>query len=188
MKNLVNCTTSDLDYFSQKKSQNIIRDGVLTYYPADLKSDRQATITIESSPHFLDLSKAQLYAKIKVYKFNKETDAMAELTNTDTISLTNNTLHSLWSQADLFLNDKKIENKMLYGLQSYVQDLMNYSNEAKESSLQAQGWFTDTPGELNNVTFLPETGKEATQKFNKGALSRKKRSRISWTNPHGFLF
>ena len=66
MKNLINCASSDFDFFSEQLSQDMLRDGVLTYYPADLKSDKQATILIEGSPHFLDLAKAQLYVKIKV--------------------------------------------------------------------------------------------------------------------------
>jgi hypothetical protein len=111
MKNLINCTSSDFDFFSEQKTQNMIRDGVLTYFPADLKSDTQATILIEGSPQFLDLSKAQLYVKVKVYKYDKSTNLTAPLSNTDTISLTNNTLHSLWSQIDLYLNDAKVENR-----------------------------------------------------------------------------
>jgi hypothetical protein len=125
MKNLINCTSSDFDFFSEQKTQNMLRDGVLRYFPADLKADRQATIQIEASPQFLDLSKAQLYVKLKVYKYDKSIETTPELVDTDTVSICNNTLHSLWSQIDLYLNDAKVENKMFYGLQSYIQDLLN---------------------------------------------------------------
>jgi hypothetical protein len=71
MKNLINCTSSDFDYFSEQNTQNILRDGQMAYYAADLKSEGQATITIAASPQFLDLSKAQLYVKIKcIYRYN----------------------------------------------------------------------------------------------------------------------
>jgi len=172
MKNLINCTSSDFDFFTEQKTQNMIRDGVLTYFPADLKSDTQATILIEGSPQFLDLSKAQLYVKIKVFKYDKSTNLTAPLTNTDTISLCNNTLHSLWSQIDLYLNDTKVENKMLYGLQSYIQDLLNHNKEYKQSCLQAQGWFDDDAGQMNNVTVIKNES-STTQEFNKGLLKRR---------------
>jgi hypothetical protein len=56
MKNLISCTTSDMNFFEEQKYQNMLRDGVNTYFPADLKSEKQVNITIESSPHFLDLT------------------------------------------------------------------------------------------------------------------------------------
>jgi hypothetical protein len=135
MKNLINCTSSDFDFFSEQKTQNMIRDVVLTYFHL-----------WGSSPQFLDLSKAQLYVKVKVYKNDKSTNLTAPLLNTDTISLTNKTLHSLWSQIDLYLNDAKVEIKMFYGLQSYIQDLLNHNREYKQTCLQAQGWFDDEAG------------------------------------------
>jgi hypothetical protein len=172
MKNLINCTSSDFDFFSEQKTQNMIRDGVLTYFPADLKSDTQATILIEGSPQFLDLSKAQLYVKVKVYKYDKSTNLTAPLSNTDTISLTNNTLHSLWSQIDLYLNDAKVENKMFYGLQSYIQDLLNHNREYKQTCLQAQGWFDDEAGQMNNVTLIKNESIQ-NQEFNRGLVQRR---------------
>jgi hypothetical protein len=154
MKNLINCTSSDFDFFSEQKTQNMLRDGVLTYFPADLKADRQATIQIEASPQFLDLSKAQLYVKLKVYKYDKSIETTPELVDADTVSICNNTLHSLWSQIDLYLNDAKVENKMFYGLQSYIQDLLNYNLESKVTCLQAQGWYNDISGQMDNIIFL----------------------------------
>ena len=67
MKNLINCTSSDFDYFSEQNTQNILRDGQMAYFAADLKSEGQATITIAASPQFLDLSKAQLYVRLNLY-------------------------------------------------------------------------------------------------------------------------
>jgi hypothetical protein len=47
MKNLISCTTSDMNFFEEQKYQNMLRDGVNTYFPADLKSEKQVNITIE---------------------------------------------------------------------------------------------------------------------------------------------
>jgi len=175
MKNLINCTSSDFDFFSEQKTQNMLRDGVMTYFPADLKADRQATIQIEASPQFLDLSKAQLYVKLKVYKYDKSIETTPEMVDTDTVSICNNTLHSLWSQIDLFLNDAKVENKMFYGLQSYIQDLLNYNLESKLTCLQAQGWYSDTSGQMDNMVFIKsaDTTVASTQKFNVGLVDRR---------------
>jgi hypothetical protein len=140
MKNLISCTTSDMNFFEEQKYQNMLRDGVNTYFPADLKSEKQVNITIESSPHFLDLTKCQLYTKIQVYKFDKSEEIPSifpALNDKDTISLA------------LMLNDDKIENKMLYGLQSYIQDLLGHNIERKLTCLQAQGWYNDTAGEMD---------------------------------------
>ena len=64
-KNLISCTSSDFDFFSEQNTQNMIRDGVMSYVAGDLKTEGQVTITVDDSPHYLDLSKAQLYVKIK---------------------------------------------------------------------------------------------------------------------------
>ena len=58
-----------------------------------------------------------------------------------------------------------------------MRDLLNFSTEKKASSLQPQGWFDDTPGEMDNVTYIG-TGTAgapgANQTFNTGATTRRK--------------
>ena len=174
-KNLISCTSSDFDYFSEQNTQNMIRDGVMSYVAGDLKTEGQVTITVDDSPHYLDLSKAQLYVKIKVYKYNKDDDSSEvkpALKDSDTVSLCNNTLNSLFSQIDLYINDTKVESKMQYGLQSYIQDLLNYNIEAKNTSLQSQGWYNDTAGEMDNIIFIRDTTK-TNQTFNQGLVNRR---------------
>ena len=60
------------------------------------------------------------------------------LKDTDAVSLCNNTINSLFSRIDLYINETKVESKMQYGLKSYIQYLLNYNIEAKSTSLQSQ--------------------------------------------------
>jgi hypothetical protein len=62
---------------------------------------------------------------------------------------------------------------MLYGLQSYFQDLLGHNIERKLTCLQAQGWYNDTAGEMDNVVFLPSETPNATQTYIKGGVDRR---------------
>jgi hypothetical protein len=97
------------------------------------------------------------------------------MVDADTVSICNNTLHSLWSQIDLYLNDAKVENKMFYGLQSYIQDLLNYNLESKVTCLQAQGWYNNISGQMDNIIFFKsdDANVASKQKFNTGLVERR---------------
>ena len=56
----------------------------------------------------------------------------------------NNTLHSLFSQLDVSLNDVPISSSTpTYLYRAYIETHLNYGNDAKESSLNAGLYYMD---------------------------------------------
>ena len=178
MNQIIDCTTSDLDFFSPPLYQNMIEKSIIAYHPADLKSDRIVQIQIAKSPQYIDLCKSELYVQLKIFKTNETNPGLEEkLTNSDTISVVNNIMSSLFKQVDLCLNNKPVESKVMYGQLAYMRDLLNFSSEKKMSSLQSQGWYDDTPGQMDNIVYLGTgtSGQEGVdQKYNNGATARRK--------------
>ena len=178
MNQIIDCTTSDLDFFSPPLYQNMIESSTITLHPACLKADRIVDIQVAKSQYYVDLCKSELYVQLKIFKTNPTNPNVEELlTETDTISVVNNIMSSLFKQVDLCINNAKVESKLMYGQLAYMRDLLNFSTEKKASSLQSQGWFDDTPGEMDNVTYIG-TGTAgapgANQTFNTGATTRRK--------------
>ena len=61
-------------------------------------------------------------------------------------------MHSLFSQIEVKLNNKSIENSnTTYAYKSYISDLLNYNVDAKESILQSALFVKDRAGYMNNI-------------------------------------
>ncbi len=70
----------------------------------------------------------------------------------------NNILHSLFSECKVYLEDHLInDNNENYGYKSFLIDTLSFDMNAKYSYLQAQGYFQDTPGNMDsagNASFI----------------------------------
>ena len=106
MNQIIDCTTSDLDFFSPPLYQNMIESSTITLHPACLKADRIVDIQVAKSQYYVDLCKSELYVQLKIFKTNPTNPNVEELlTETDTISVVNNIMSSLFKQVDLCINN-----------------------------------------------------------------------------------
>lgn len=68
------------------------------------------------------------------------------------IAPVNNLLHSLFSQVDVYLNQKLISPpNNTYAYKAYIETLLNYGSAAKNSHLTSGLWYADTSGKMNNT-------------------------------------
>ena len=68
---------------------------------------------------------------------------------------TNLLLYSLFSQVDVFLNDKLISSSSnTYAYRAYLKTLLNYGKAAKESQLTASLWYKDTANHMDKQALL----------------------------------
>ena len=75
------------------------------------------------------------------------------------VGSTNLLLHSLFSQVEVFLNDKLISSSSnTYAYRAYLKTLLNYGKAAKESQLTASLWYKDTTNHMNE-TSMADDGK-----------------------------
>ena len=64
----------------------------------------------------------------------------------------NNLLHSLFSQVDVYLNQKLVSPpNNAYAYRAYIETLLNYGPAAKKSHLTSVLWYDDTPGNMDDL-------------------------------------
>ena len=120
MKNIIECTSSELDYFTEKPYQNIIESGI----PSEPDKTDVITFIVGASPSFFDLSKSFVSLKLNIFK-----TLNTELTETDNVGLVNNFFHSIFKQGTVQINEKELENSnQHYAYRSYITDTLNQRN------------------------------------------------------------
>lgn len=69
------------------------------------------------------------------------------------VAPTNNFLHTMFSQVDVFLNQRNVSPPSTrYSYRGYIEKLLNYGREAKNTHLQSDLWHKDTAGQMDTVT------------------------------------
>ena len=173
MKNLIECTSSELDFFSEQPYENMIRESQYQKIEPLVKSDAQLTFEIAPSQMYLDLSKSSVSIKIKI-----TSDTGEELTNESKVGPVNNLFHSIIKQATVSINNTEIENSDDgYHLRAITTATLNHGIDAKNSFLQNSLFISDTPGQMENfalrksITKLEDT--YPPQILNEGFLKRR---------------
>ncbi|CAC5384277.1 unnamed protein product [Mytilus coruscus] len=134
---------SGLDLFTLPPTQTAVEN---VYYD-EVRSTSQLTgtgpvnfsIAANNSLEYIDLRKTRLYVKARI----KHIDGTS-LKPTEFVGPVNNFLHSIFSQVDIALQNKLVSSSTShYNYKSYIQTLLSYGSEAKESQLSSQLWKKD---------------------------------------------
>ena len=97
------------------------------------------------SDEFMDLAHTMLHVVVKVTK-----DDGTDLAATDELAPVNNLLHSMFSQVDVYLNEKLISPpNNTYAYKCYIESLLNYGPDAKDSHLSSALWYGDTSSKMD---------------------------------------
>lgn len=156
---------TELDLFTTLPLQTCIQKGLwVEYQPlSSLESSGPVEFHIPgSSNEYIDIYQTQLMVKGKIVKKDKnELDLKV-----DKVAPVNLFLHSLFSQVDLYLNDKMVTSATnLYSYRSYLETVLNYSPPAKQSQLSASLWSTDSAGAMDDLTFERNDGAKVRIKY-----------------------
>jgi hypothetical protein len=111
---------------------------------------------------YLDLSRTELYLKLRLEKQGKGIEAPEDVTPI------NLTLHTIFSQLDVSLQQKMLYNSgRYYPYRAYIDTLLNYNNTS-ERGLPAEMFYPDTSGAMDSYVakLKPNTD------FNTGLLQR----------------
>ncbi|GBN55099.1 hypothetical protein AVEN_25260-1 [Araneus ventricosus] len=140
---------SELDLFLTPPTQTAIEKGQwLEYHPiANIRDGNPIEFSVSGSGEdYIDLSATQLNVKVKILKDN------AKLGETDKVAPANLLLHSLFSQAEVSLNDGLISaSSNLYPFRSYIESLLNYGSDYKKSFLISECFVKDSAGSLDET-------------------------------------
>lgn len=166
---------SELDIFSTKPIQTSVDSGsLLAYRPVTPLSNTgpiEFLISGSANDEYLDLARVYLHLRVRINANEKEEeeeevqgkgDGIAETSQggtkkkkkvAATVGPVNNWLHSIFSQIDIYLNQKCITPPVHYGYRSYVENLLNYSGESKRSHLTCGIWAKDTAGHMDSIRY-----------------------------------
>ena len=98
---------------------------------------------------YIDLAKTKLYVRAKVVKQDGTKLTAAESAKVTPI---NNWLHSMFSQLDVFLNDRLVSSSNnLYPYRAYLETLLNHGADALYSHLTCSLYHRDKPGEMEKI-------------------------------------
>ena len=135
------CGMSELDYSPTKLVQNQIDYAYTTSLTPhnSIISGNNIIFHIEGGTDFVDLSNTFLTVDIRVSKSDG-----TEITNVIEVAPVNNIFHTIFSQVQVKLKDTVISHPSPnYSYRAYLENLLNFSSDAKNSWMKNQGWYFD---------------------------------------------
>lgn len=143
-------TKSELDIFATPPTQSSIESGsTFSYRPlSTLSGTAPIEFVIPSSgDEYIDLAHTTLLITAKII-----VDEVLPSGTEPEVGPVNNWLHSIFSQVDVYLNQKCITPPSNnYNYRAYIENLLNYTDNAKNSHLTAGMWYKDTAGAMSSL-------------------------------------
>jgi hypothetical protein len=151
------CIHSGLDLFSVPPTQTAVEEGqfVEVHPLAALAPNAPIEFAISGqTEEYLDLNNTFLHVTAKVTKANGN-----DLDAGNDIAPINLWLHSLFSQADVSLNDTVVSpSENTYAYRAYLETELSYNAEAKNGFLSAALYAKDTPEHMDATQGDDNTG------------------------------
>ena len=141
------CGKSELQYGEPRLYQaDIVDDYVQFLTPKNsLTPGNPIYFDIEGTPDFLDLSQTQLKIKLNMTKADG-----TGIPETMKVCPINNVLHSLFSQVQISMKDTIISHSnSMYPYRAYIENLLNFSRQSKDTWMYSMGWADDSAGEFD---------------------------------------
>lgn len=142
------CAKSELDLFALPSTQTSVESGQWIHYKpiSSLSDDGPIEFQVPGTgDDYIDLSHTMLYIKAKIASADSN-----DISKTIHVAPVNNWLHSLFSQLDVYLNQKLVSPpNNTYAYRAYLETLLNYGPAAKGSHLTCGLWYADTPHKMD---------------------------------------
>ena len=123
-----------------------------------------------------DLANSYLHVKAKITKANG-----ADLDADEQVGPVNLWMHALFSQVDVFLNNKLVTpSSTAYPYRAYIETILNFSKDTKSSQLTSALFYKDKAGKMDSVN--PVANADA---VNTGLKERYNLSKESKNGFHG---
>ena len=145
------CLKSELNIFEGRSQQISQEKGFWTdhYSTSAVSGNGPIEFNVPGSEDlYIDLNSTYIRLFFKILKGDGTPTGTA-----DKVSTANLTLHSIFSQIDVFLNDRMItDSSPTYGFRSYLETLLSYGADAKGAQLQGALYYKDTAGKMEELT------------------------------------
>lgn len=151
-------TKSEADIFSTKPYQSTIETSFYTDYRPKTSGYNQVIIfEIPPSPNYIDLSLTRI--KIKCQILNPDGKPVKNAMKTDKVTRDgvwcapeNNFLGTLFKDISVSINHKQVTPKgSFYPYRSYLEKLLNYSKESKDTHLSSSLYIENEVGKFDDI-------------------------------------
>lgn len=136
---------TELDLFAVPPTQNSVESGFIQCYrPVSALTNTSPIefIVPASTEEYIDLAHTSLHIIARIIP----------VAANQNVAPVNNFLHSMFSQVDVFINQRNIcPPSSHYSYRSYIESLLNYGIEAKNTHLQNSMWYKDTAGHMDRL-------------------------------------
>ena len=149
-KDSCGCGKSELEIFTVPPTQIEMNKGF--WESVDPVASVQTSDTIEflcaANPDvYTDLANSYLHVKAKITKA-----IGADLDADEQVGPVNLWMHALFSQVDVFLNNKLVTpSSMAYPYRAYIETILNFSKDTKSSQLTSALFYKDKAGKMDSV-------------------------------------
>ena len=158
---------SELDLFTVYPTQTSIEGSqYIEYKPVTTLTDTSPVefVIPGQGDEYVDLARTMIHVKAQIMKADG-----TELPDKAAVSPVNNFLHSLFSQVDVYFNQRPVSSASGgYPYRAFFETLLNYSSAAKDSHLTCGLWYSDIPGKMDTPptpTTSPNKGFEKRKMF-----------------------
>ena len=146
------CASSELDIFVRPPIQTSILSSRWVEYTPIVNFDKGKTpIQIEvpgTKGEYIDLSNVYFYTRASLR--NDKNELLASDAEVGPINYIQNTM---FKQLDVSLNKKLVTMPNDYAYRAYIEGLMNYGRESKNTHLETSVWAKDNPLCMDSVSF-----------------------------------
>jgi hypothetical protein len=149
LKNSCPATQSELNLFSNAPTATDVESGYHTQHqPTSGVNDASMRFHFHTDQQdYVDFLHSYLVFTLKVTQDNGNT-----LEEDCKVSCVNNIAQSLFSQVDLFLNGVLVTHSSSTAhYRAYLENLLSYSCDTKQSQLTLNGWYKDTAGQFDTL-------------------------------------
>ena len=178
---------SELDLFSVPPTQIEMEKGFwedIDPITSIAASDTIGFLCAANSGVYTDLASSYLHVKAKI--------TAADGANLDAdvqVGPVNLWLHALFSQVEVFLNNKLVTpSSTVYPYRAYIETILNFSKDAKDSHLTSALFYKDKAGKMDSVNPLAEEANVNTGLKERHAHTRQSRSVAMEGRIHSDLF
>ena len=178
---------SELDLFSVPPTQIEMEKGFwedIDPITSIAASDTIGFLCAANSGVYTDLASSYLHVKAKI--------TAADGANLDAdvqVGPVNLWFHALFSQVEVFLNNKLVTpSSTVYPYRAYIETILNFSKDAKDSHLTSALFYKDKAGKMDSVNPLAEEANVNTGLKERHAHTRQSRSVAMEGRIHSDLF
>lgn len=144
------CPSQDLQLWDKKAVQVEIEDGQWEE-KAPITTNENATThefrVIADGERYVDLKNSFIEVELQIVK-----EDGSNIAATDEVALVNNSMHSIFQQVVLTLNETDVtSSNSTYHLRAYIETLLSFGAEAAKSQLGCVGWSTDTADHFDDA-------------------------------------